>query len=278
MFSTAPHFVYLLAATAGAVVMPFMLFYQASATAEKKSKFLWASRFETLVGAVVSEVIMVVILMATVGVDPKSFSLNSVGVLAKGLSSVADGYSPIPICDRIDRCGISCIGSYLSCKCVGSNRGYRSRSQSFLLDLSFGIIASRRSSNVFPQSLQSTPQLDGRLHIRVDWTRHHIGTRCEQQEDYGNKRLFHTIEDWLLGQSYCDSRFRCFCCYCNFLNEGTCRINAWSQCPKRLLFYYDLKSFYQATRVDAITSFLATRQSGFHHSVNCVCRNRRLSC
>ncbi|MGA2874372.1 MAG: NRAMP family divalent metal transporter [Nitrososphaerales archaeon] len=95
MFRTTPHFVYLLAASAGAVVMPFMLFYQASATAEKKSKFLWASRFETLVGAVVSEVIMVVILMATVGVDPNSFNLNSVAALTKGLSSVADGYSPI---------------------------------------------------------------------------------------------------------------------------------------------------------------------------------------
>ena len=95
MFSTAPHFVYLLAASAGAVVMPFMLFYQASATAEKKSKFLWASRFETLVGAIVSEVIMVVILMATVGVDPNSFNINSVSALSKGLSSLADGYSPI---------------------------------------------------------------------------------------------------------------------------------------------------------------------------------------
>ncbi len=94
-FSTAPPFVYLLAASAGAVVMPFMLFYQASATAEKKSKFLWASRLETLVGAVVSEVIMVIILMATVGVNPDSFNISSVSTLTKGLSSVADGYSPI---------------------------------------------------------------------------------------------------------------------------------------------------------------------------------------
>jgi manganese transport protein len=94
-FSTAPPFVYLLAASAGAVVMPFMLFYQASATAEKKSKFLWASRFETLIGAVVSEVIMVVILMATVGVNPNSFNVGSVATLAKGLSALADGYSPI---------------------------------------------------------------------------------------------------------------------------------------------------------------------------------------
>jgi manganese transport protein len=94
MFSTAPKFVYLLAASAGAVIMPFMIFYQASATAEKKVKYLWASRFETLIGAIVSEVIMVVILMATVGVNPESFSLNSPAALSRGLSSIANGYSP----------------------------------------------------------------------------------------------------------------------------------------------------------------------------------------
>ena len=52
-------------------------------------------KVETLVGAIVSEVIMVVILMATVGVDPNSFNLNSVSALSKGLDSLADGYSPI---------------------------------------------------------------------------------------------------------------------------------------------------------------------------------------
>jgi manganese transport protein len=92
--SASPNFLYLLAASAGAVVMPFMLFYQASATAEKKAKFLWASRFETFVGAIVSELIMVVVLMATVGVAPSSFNLGSVAALSKGLSSIANGDSP----------------------------------------------------------------------------------------------------------------------------------------------------------------------------------------
>ncbi len=59
-FSLSRPFLYLLAASAGAVVMPFMLFYQASATAEKKVHYLWASRLETLVGAIASEVGMVV--------------------------------------------------------------------------------------------------------------------------------------------------------------------------------------------------------------------------
>lgn len=92
-FSSSPHFVYLLAASAGAVVMPFMLFYQTSATAEKATRHLWASRFETFVGAIVSEVIMVAILMATVGVVPSSFSLSSPSKLALGLRSISDGYS-----------------------------------------------------------------------------------------------------------------------------------------------------------------------------------------
>ena len=127
----APHFVYLLAASAGAVVMPFMLFYQASATAEKKSKFLWASRFETLVGAVVSEVIMVVILMATVGVDPNSFNLNSVSSLSKGLELRGRRLFANPVRHRDDLCVISCVGGYLARECVGGDRGDRSGSQRF---------------------------------------------------------------------------------------------------------------------------------------------------
>jgi len=92
-FNSSPHFVYLLAASAGAVVMPFMLFYQTSATAEKTTRHLWASRFETFVGAIASEVIMVAILMATVGVDPSSLSFSSPSSLALGLRSISDGYS-----------------------------------------------------------------------------------------------------------------------------------------------------------------------------------------
>ncbi len=93
LFSSSPHFVYLLAASAGAVVMPFMLFYQASATAEKKAKSLWASRFETFVGAVASELIMIIILMATVGVRSGANFFGSATSLAAGLRSIADGYS-----------------------------------------------------------------------------------------------------------------------------------------------------------------------------------------
>lgn len=92
-FSPDKPFLYLLAASAGAVVMPFMLFYQASATAEKKVGALWASRLETLLGAVASEIGMIVILMASYGLSP-SLDLSSPRYLALGLAAVAGPYAP----------------------------------------------------------------------------------------------------------------------------------------------------------------------------------------
>jgi Mn2+/Fe2+ NRAMP family transporter len=92
-WSWKPSFLYLLAATAGAVVMPFMLFYQASATAEKKVNSLWSSRAETLLGAVASEVGMVVILLATIGLNGALIETSSPKQLAQALASVAGPYA-----------------------------------------------------------------------------------------------------------------------------------------------------------------------------------------
>lgn len=91
-FKTSSQYLYLLAASAGAVVMPFMLFYQASATAEKKVRYLWASRLETLLGAIASEIGMIVILMASYGLSP-SADLTSPLVLSHGLSAIAGPYA-----------------------------------------------------------------------------------------------------------------------------------------------------------------------------------------
>jgi manganese transport protein len=88
------HFLYLLAATAGAVVMPFMLFYQASATAQKGVKSLWSSRLETLTGAVASEIGMVVILLATIGLNGTLLETNSPEKLSLALSFLAGPYAP----------------------------------------------------------------------------------------------------------------------------------------------------------------------------------------
>jgi manganese transport protein len=93
-WSWKPGFLYLLAATAGAVVMPFMLFYQASATAEKRVKDLWSSRLETLMGAIASEVGMVVILLATIGLNGALLETSSPTELSQALSFLAGPYAP----------------------------------------------------------------------------------------------------------------------------------------------------------------------------------------
>jgi manganese transport protein len=91
--SSSPNYLFLLAASAGAVVMPFMLFYQASATAEKGAVKLWAMRTETLVGAVASEIGMIVIVIATAGLA-SSVNFAEPKTLALALSSVAGEYAP----------------------------------------------------------------------------------------------------------------------------------------------------------------------------------------
>ena len=91
--STSPSFLFLLAAGAGAVVMPFMLFYQASATASKGSVRKWAMRSETMAGALASEVGMVVIMMATAGLGAAG-ALASPSTLSAALSSVANSFAP----------------------------------------------------------------------------------------------------------------------------------------------------------------------------------------
>lgn len=93
-WSWKPEFLYLMAATAGAVVMPFMLFFQASATAEKQVKSLWSMRLETLVGAIASEVGMVVILLATIGLNGTLLETSSPKELARALSFLAGPFAP----------------------------------------------------------------------------------------------------------------------------------------------------------------------------------------
>ena len=95
-FSASTGFFFLIAANVGAVIMPFMLFYQASATAEKgiTAKNLWAVRLETAIGAIVSELIMIAIVIATIGVNKDSLDFASPGILSQGLSSVTGTSAP----------------------------------------------------------------------------------------------------------------------------------------------------------------------------------------
>jgi len=78
-------FVLLLAANAGAVVMPFMLFFQSSATAEKATTVA-ISRQSTFLGAVVSELLMVVVVMIGAGLS-RSFNFATAAEFSSALSS-----------------------------------------------------------------------------------------------------------------------------------------------------------------------------------------------
>ena len=95
-FSTSPDFIFMLAANIGAVIMPFMLFYQVSATAEKGAgkKDIWAIRFETLIGAIFSELIMVAIAVSAIGINTNSLDFTSPKVLSQSLVSVAGHFAP----------------------------------------------------------------------------------------------------------------------------------------------------------------------------------------
>jgi Mn2+/Fe2+ NRAMP family transporter len=95
-FSTSPDFIFMLAANIGAVIMPFMLFYQVSATAKKGTgkNSVWAVRFETLVGALFSEFIMVAIAISAIGINANSLDFTSPKVLSQSLSSVAGHFAP----------------------------------------------------------------------------------------------------------------------------------------------------------------------------------------
>jgi Mn2+/Fe2+ NRAMP family transporter len=91
-FTLSPAFLFLVAANAGAVVMPFMPFYQASATAEKKNATVRSSRIETLVGAIVSEALMIIIVI--VSTDLGEGNLLSPAQLSAGLA-VAGQFAPL---------------------------------------------------------------------------------------------------------------------------------------------------------------------------------------
>ncbi len=60
-------FLFLVAATIGAVIMPWMVFYQQSAVVDKKLKIrhLKAARWDTAIGAVITQLIMASVLIAT---------------------------------------------------------------------------------------------------------------------------------------------------------------------------------------------------------------------
>jgi Mn2+/Fe2+ NRAMP family transporter len=87
-----PGYLYLVAANIGAVIMPWMIFYQQSAVADKKLRpeDYRVARWDTAIGAVATQLVMAAVLIATaatIGKDNNGgVSLNSVGDLATALT------------------------------------------------------------------------------------------------------------------------------------------------------------------------------------------------
>jgi len=86
-------YLYLLAANIGAVIMPWMIFYQQSAIADKKLKpeNYRDARWDTALGAVLTQLIMAAVLVAaaaTIGAAGPGASLGTVGDIAKALTPV----------------------------------------------------------------------------------------------------------------------------------------------------------------------------------------------
>ncbi len=84
-------YLYLVAANIGAVIMPWMVFFQQSAVVEKKLSVddLPASRADTMVGAVLTQVIMAAVLVAagaTLGRAGKSGDLDTVQQIAGAIT------------------------------------------------------------------------------------------------------------------------------------------------------------------------------------------------
>jgi Mn2+/Fe2+ NRAMP family transporter len=90
-----PSFAFIVAANVGAVIMPWMLFYQTGAVVEKglKASHVRCERFETLVGAIVSELLMIAIVVVAVPMDGVDFLSPS--SLAQALAPLAGKYAAI---------------------------------------------------------------------------------------------------------------------------------------------------------------------------------------
>ncbi|MEM0139568.1 MAG: divalent metal cation transporter [Ferroplasma sp.] len=109
---SSPSYIFMLAVNVGAVIMPFMLFFQASATAAKVKHIklegflhndfqpegineiaVHSMKRETIIGATVSEFLMVIVEMVFSGI-PKTTNFASPSQLASALDIVAGRFSP----------------------------------------------------------------------------------------------------------------------------------------------------------------------------------------
>jgi Mn2+/Fe2+ NRAMP family transporter len=88
---TNTSYLYLVAANIGAVIMPWMVFYQQSAIADKKltAEHYSAARWDTGLGSIVTQLVMGAVLVAaaaTIGRHHPNASLNTVGDMSDALT------------------------------------------------------------------------------------------------------------------------------------------------------------------------------------------------
>ncbi len=86
-----PQYVYLLAANVGAVIMPWMIFYQQGAVIDKHLSVanIRQSRWDTAVGAVLTQLIMIAVVITvatTIGMQNPGASLDTVGEISQALT------------------------------------------------------------------------------------------------------------------------------------------------------------------------------------------------
>jgi Mn2+/Fe2+ NRAMP family transporter len=84
-------FMFLTAANVGAVIMPWMVFYQQSAVADKRLRpeHFSAARWDTVFGAIITQMVMAAVLIAcaaTLGLRDHAVTLDTVGDISRALT------------------------------------------------------------------------------------------------------------------------------------------------------------------------------------------------
>ena len=168
-------YLYLVAANIGAVIMPWMIFYQQSAVADKKLRpeHYRDARWDTAIGAVITQLVMAAILVAaaaTIGKTNSEASLNTIGDIAKALTPFLG-----PEIGRLVF-GLGTIGAAMVAAIVVS------------LASAWGVRRGRRL-----QALARAPPVGGalvlrRLHRRRGRRRYRRGARAESRHAQHRRR------------------------------------------------------------------------------------------
>jgi Mn2+/Fe2+ NRAMP family transporter len=141
-------YVYLLAANVGAVIMPWMVFYQQGAIIDKglPASAMRAERHDTAVGAVLTQAVMVMMVLAlaaTLGAHGDGRGLATVGEIAGALAPYIGG-----LASRLS-IGLAVLGAALVAALVASLAGAWGLAEVFGWEHSLNERPSRRSAKFY---------------------------------------------------------------------------------------------------------------------------------